>query len=211
MTDKRGLLARPDGLRRAVIELGCGSRKRYPGSICIDAVDADAVDIVGDALEVQRVLPGGSARLVTSSHFLEHVSDPGVMLDAMTRLLAPGGEIEIIVPHFSHPYYHSDPTHASKVGFGLYTMSYYARDPLFRRRVPDYVRRQQLTLKRVDLRFKSSRPFYGRHAIKRLIGPLFNSCCYLQELWEENLCYLFPCYEVRYVLGRTIDLEPSQR
>ena len=211
MTDKRGVLARPNDLQRAVIELGCGSRKRYPGSIGIDAIDGDAVDIVGDALEVQRALPGGSARLVTSSHFLEHVADPGVMLDEMSRLLAPGGEIEIIVPHFSNPYYHSDPTHASKIGFGLYTMSYYARDPLFRRQVPGYVRRQQLTLKRVDLRFKSIRPFYGRHAIKRLVGPLFNSCRYLQELWEENLCYLFPCYEVRYVLGRTIDLDPSQR
>lgn len=211
MTDKRGLLARPGGVHGAVIELGCGSRKRYPDSIGIDAIDGDAVDIVGDALEVQRALPSGSARLVTSSHFLEHVPDAGLMLDEMARLLAPNGEIEIIVPHFSNPYYHSDPTHVSSVGFGLYTMSYYARDPLLRRQVPGYVRRDQLTLKRVDLRFKSSPPFYGRHAIKRLVGSLFNSCRYLQELWEENLCYQFPCYEIRYVLGRTADLEPSRR
>ena len=211
MTDKRGLLGRPHELQDVVIELGCGGRKRYPGSIGIDAIDSDAVDLLGDAIEVQRALPSGIARLVTSAHFLEHVADPGLMIDEMNRLLAPGGEIEIIVPHFANPYYHSDPTHLNGVGFGLYTMSYYARDACFRRQVPGYVRREHLTLRRVDLRFKSSPPFYGRHAIKRVVGPIFNSCRYLQELWEENLCYLFPCYEIRYVLGRTADLGPSRR
>lgn len=211
MTDKRGLLARPHELRNVVIELGCGPRKRYADSIGVDVIDSDAVDLLGDAVEVQRAFPEGSARLVTSSHFLEHVRDPGAMLDEMSRLLAPGGEIEIIVPHFANPYYHSDPTHVSGVGFGLYTMSYYARDPHFRRQVPDYVRRNHLILKRVDLRFKSSVPFYGRHAIRRTIGPLFNCCRYMQELWEENFCYLFPCYEIRYVLGRTTDSAPVQR
>lgn len=211
MTDKRGLLARPQDLRSVVIELGCGPRKRYPDSIGVDVIDSEAVDILGDAIEVQRALPEASARLVTASHFLEHVADPGAMLDEMARLLGPGGEIEIIVPHFANPYYHSDPTHVSGVGFGLYTMSYFARDPHFSREVPGYARRDHLTLKHVDLRFKSSRPFYGRHAIKRLIGPLFNSCRYMQELWEENFCYVFPCYEIRYVLGRTADFRPAPR
>jgi hypothetical protein len=133
------------------------------------------------------------------------------MIDEMARLLAPGGEMEIIVPHFANPYYHSDPTHASGVGYGLYTMSYYVRDPYFRRQVPGYVRRDHLTLKRVDLRFKSSIPFYGRHALKRLIGPIFNSCRYLQEFWEENLCYVFPCYEIRYVVGRSEDQQAARR
>lgn len=203
--DKRGLLARPQDVHDAVIEVGCGPRKRYPGSIGVDVIDSEAVDIVGDALAALCALPEGSARLVTSSHFLEHVEDPAPMLDAMSRLLAPGGKIEIIVPHFAHPYFHSDPTHMNRLGFGLYTMSYYARDPHFSREVPGYVRRDHLTVERVDLRFKSSVPFYGRYAIKRVIGALFNSCRYMQELWEENLCYLFPCYEIRYVLGRTAD------
>lgn len=206
LIDKRGLLARPDAWRGAVIELGCGPRKRHEGSIGIDVIDTGVVDIIGDALDVLHALPEGCARLVTSSHFLEHVPDPAPMLDAMTRLLAPGGEIEIIVPHFAHPYFHSDPTHANRLGFGLYTMSYYARDPIFRRKVPGYVRREHLTLKRVDLRFKSDVSFPVRYALKRVIGALFNSTRYLQELWEENLSTIFPCYEIRYVLGRTADV-----
>ena len=207
MIDKRGLLQRPQEMKDLVLELGCGPTRRYPGSIAVDMLDDTAVDIVGDAMEVLRAMPDGCARLITSAHFMEHVPDAAAMLDQMSRLLAPGGEIEVIVPHFAHPYYHSDPTHTNGVGFGLYTMSYYARDPHFSRQVPGYVRREHLTVARVDLRFKAARPFYGRYAIKRVIGALFNSCRYLQELWEENLCYLFPCYEIRYVLVRTEDFE----
>lgn len=210
MIDKRGLLRRPQELRSAIIELGCGPTRRYPGSIAVDVLDDESVDLVGDALEALQALPAGCARLVTSSHFMEHVPDPGRMLDEMSRLLEAGGEIEVIVPHFAHPYYHSDPTHANGIGFGLYTMSYLARDPLFSRSVPGYVRREHLTLTRVDLRFKAARPFYGRYAFKRIVGALFNSCRYLQELWEENLCYVFPCYEIRYVLERTVDVEAKK-
>lgn len=204
IVDKRGLLKNPHELQNAVIELGCGPKKRHEGSIGIDIIDGAAVDLVGDALTVLRQLPAGSARLVTSSHFLEHVADPGAMLDEMSRLLAPGGEIEIIVPHFGHPYFRSDPTHQA-LGYGLYTMSYYAQDPHFSRKVPGYVRREHLTVRSVDLRFKAAVPFYGRYAFKRVVGMLFNSCRYMQELWEENLAYVFPCYEIRYVLGRTAD------
>jgi SAM-dependent methyltransferase len=207
MIDKRGLLQRPQELKDLVLELGCGPTRRYPGSIAVDMLDDAAVDIVGDAMEVLRALPDGCARLITSAHFMEHVPDAPAMLDEMSRLLGPGGEIEVIVPHFAHPYYHSDPTHTNALGYGLYTMSYLTRDPHFRRQVPGYVRREHLTLARVDLRFKAARPFYGRYAIKRVIGALFNSCRYMQELWEENLCYLFPCYEIRYVLMRTADFE----
>ena len=205
MLDKHGVLARRD-LREAVIELGCGPLKRHAGSIAIDILDGEHVDIVGDALDVLRAFPAGCASLVSSWHFLEHLPDAGPILDEMSRILGPGGEIEIVVPHFANPYFHSDPTHRNSLGFGLYTMSYYARDPLLRRQVPAYARREELTLKSVDLGFKAAPPFYGRYAIKRAIGAIFNATRYLQELWEENLCYLFPCYEIRYTLGRTADL-----
>lgn len=201
MIDKHGLL-RQERLENLVIEVGCGPMKRYPGSVGVDAIDTRAADLVGDAMEVLKALPAGCARLVTSSHFLEHVPDAGVMLEAMARLLQADGRIEVIVPHFAHPYFHSDPTHLNPLGFGLYTMSYYAHDPIFRRRVPGYVRRRNLQLVSVDLRFKSSLPFYGRYAIKWTIGALFNSCRYMQELWEENFCFIFPCFEIRYVLMR---------
>jgi SAM-dependent methyltransferase len=206
LVDKRSLLANLNARRPLILELGCGPRKRYADAIGIDATDYEAVDIVADAVDALRAFPAASVDFITSTHFLEHVADVGGMLDEMARAVRPGGRIEVIVPHFAHPYFSSDPTH--KQPFGLYTLSYFAIDPIFHRGVPAYVRRDHLRLQTVDLVFKSTRPFYGRHALKRIVGWLFNSCRYMQELYEENFCYLWPCYEIRFVIER---VEPDAR
>lgn len=205
LIDKHAVLASLEARHPVTLELGCGPRKRYPGSIGIDAIGYDGVDIVADAAEALRAFPDGSADFVTSSHFLEHVPDVGQFLDEMARVAKRGGRIEVVVPHFAHPYYSSDPTHIHR--FGLYTFSYLADDPIFHRGVPGYARRRNLRLVSVDLVFKSTPPFYFRHVFKRVIGWFFNSCRYLQELYEENFCYLFPCYEIRFVLEKVEPLD----
>lgn len=200
LTDKHSVLSRLHERAPVTLELGCGPRKRYPGSIGVDAIDYDSVDIVADGLDALHAFPEASVDFITSSHFLEHVPDVGVFVDEMARVVRPGGRVEVVVPHFAHPYFSSDPTHKHR--FGLYTFSYLSEDRLMHRGVPSYVRRPNLSLRSVDLIFKSTRPFYGRHAVKRVIGSLFNSCRYMQELYEENFCYIFPCYEIRFVLDK---------
>src|SRR5438067_628058 len=201
LTDRNLVLSNLGQHAPLTLEIGCGPHKRYPGSIGVDAIAYDGVDIVGDALEALRAFPTGSAEFITSSHLLEHVPDVAAVLDEMARVIRDGGRIEVIVPHFAHPYYSSDPTHVNR--FGLYTLSYFVEDRLLSRKVPNYVRRSNLNLRDVQLVFKSSRPFVVRYAVKRVIGALFNSCRYLQELWEENLCYWFPCYEIRFLLVKS--------
>ena len=198
--DKYSLLPNLNNRGPLTLELGCGPRKRYAGSIGIDAIDYENVDIVADATEALRAFPPASVDFITSSHFLEHVPDVGRFVDEMARVVRPGGRIEVVVPHFAHPYFSSDPTHTHR--FGLYTFSYLAEDGILRRCVPAYVRRRDLRLRRVDLVFKSTPPFYVRHAIKRTLGWLFNSCRYMKELYEENFCYIFPCYEIRFLLEK---------
>jgi SAM-dependent methyltransferase len=200
LVDKHSLLEHLNTRHPLILELGCGPRKRHPDSIGIDAIDYEGVDIVGDAVEALRAFPAASVDFITSTHFLEHVADVGEILDEMVRIVRAGGRIEVVVPHFAHPYFSSDPTHQQS--FGLYTFSYFAADRIFRRGVPAYIRRDQLRLQSVDLIFKSNRPFYVRHAIKRAVGWVFNSCRYMQELYEESFCYLWPCYEIRFVLER---------
>lgn len=196
--DKHGLLAEVNGLKRVVLEIGCGPNKRIPGAIGIDALDYDGVDVVGDVFEVLRAIPDGSVDGVHSFHFFEHVEDFPGLLAEIARVLRRGGSLEVVVPHFSNPYFHSDPTH--KVVFGLYTFCYYASESLFGRKVPTYKHEPQFELLEVNLGFKSSRPFVFRHAIKRIVGIVFNSCGYLKELYEENFAYIFPCYEIGYKL-----------
>lgn len=165
----------------------------------VDALDLPGVDLVGDVFEVLAALPTGSVTRCYSSHFLEHIADLNRLITEIERVLAPQGEMVATVPHFSNPYFYSDPTHTRT--FGLYTLSYFADDHIFRRKVPRYGRVARLELLSVRLEFDS--PFPGRRLYRKTFGPLFNSGHWLQEFYEENLCYLLPCYQLTYRLRRS--------
>jgi len=198
--DKNGVLARLPALPRVELELGCGDRKRAPGAIGIDMQDLPGVDLVGDVFEALAAFPSATVDAVASHHFFEHVDDLPRLMRELARVLKPGAELLVAVPHFSNPWYYSDPTHRRH--FGLYTFCYLARTTLFRRAVPTYGIEPAFDLATVRLEFKSTRPFYVRHAIKRIQGAVFNATTWLQEFYEENCCWIAPCYEVRYRLIR---------
>ena len=122
------------------------------------------------------------------------------LLQELERVVQVGGTLRVVVPHFSNPYFYSDYTH--KQFFGLYSLSYLCHDDVLRRKVPAYRKRFAFSLRHVRLRFKSDRVFPVRRAIKHTCGLLFNLSTWWKEFYEENLCYLFPCYEVEYQLER---------
>jgi predicted SAM-dependent methyltransferase len=198
--DKHRILDDLSSRQKVILELGCGNRKRDPSWIGIDTLDYDCVDIVGDVYGVLSRIPDGSIDEVHSFHFLEHLVDLDKILEELGRVIKEDGQAEIVVPHFSNPYYYSDYTH--KRTFGLYSFSYLADDKIFRRGVPKYSKAIYFELYQVDLLFKSTPPFYARHAFKKLVGILFNSNRYMKELYEEFFCYLIPCYEIRFLLQR---------
>lgn len=200
LIDKKNILPRAGSLPRIELELGCGNRRRNRQAVGIDVLDYPDVDIVGDVYEVLSSFPAYSVDAVYGYHFVEHLADPAKLLSELARIVKPRGCVEFIAPHFSNPLFYSDPTHRSF--FGLYTFCYFGNNAPFRRRVPTYGYESEFNIARVDLIFKSSRPFVVRYGIKRLIGSLWNSCSFFKELYEENFCYLFPCYEVRYKLVR---------
>jgi ubiquinone/menaquinone biosynthesis C-methylase UbiE len=166
----------------------------------VDLIPHEGVDIVGDVFEVLAGVPDGAIDEVFSSHFLEHVEDVELLLRQIVRVLRPGGRLELVVPHFSNPYFYSDLTHRHH--FGLYSLAYLMETTMFSRAVPSYGDRLPLALEDVRLVFKSPRPFYGRYAIKRAIGALVNLSRWTQEVYEENFAWMAPCYEIRYELVR---------
>ena len=163
-------------------------------------LDYECVDIVGDVYEVLKTLPEGVVDEVYSSHFIEHLSDVPLLLSELARVLKKGGKLIIVTPHFSNPYFYSDISH--KVFFGLYSMSYFSSDTYLSRKVPTYQRDLKFSLENVFIGFKSTPPFYARHALKKIIEVVVNLNSYTKELYEELFCFLFPCYEIRYELRR---------
>jgi SAM-dependent methyltransferase len=200
LIDKTDALQRLQGGEKLMLELGCGPRKTDPQAIGVDLLDYDGVDLVGDVYVALAAMPAACIARVYTSHFLEHLPDLPRLLDELGRVMAPGAPLTIVVPHFSNPFYYSDPTH--RTPFGLYTLAYFCEQALFRREVPRYGFKCPFRIEAVELRFKSYPPRYLRHAFKRLVGALVNASMFTRELYEENFCWLVPCYEVQYTLRR---------
>lgn len=201
MIDRTGVFERVrESGTRITLELGCGDRKRHADAVGIDLLDLPGVDIVGDVAAVLSALPAGCVNKVWSYHFLEHVDDVGAIVRELGRVCAPDAIVNLTVPHFSNPYYFSDPTHRRP--FGLYSMCYFCTDRLFSRRVPRYGLTPVFELRSVDLVFKSPPPRYVRYGFKKIVQTLVNSGRWMQEFYEEMLCFMLPCYEIRYVLVR---------
>lgn len=196
--DKKGILERLPAAGRVVLDLGCGPVRRHPDWIGVDRRDHDSVDIVGDVFDVLRAFPDCTVDEVRSSHFFEHVRDLSGLLGEIARVLKKGGLLDVLVPHFSNPYAWSDPTHCRF--FGLYSFSYMARDAVLKHGVPDYQVCPELELRRVKLIFRS--PYLVGHVLKGWQGWLVNCSPWVQGFYEENLCYLLPCYEIRFTLRR---------
>jgi ubiquinone/menaquinone biosynthesis C-methylase UbiE len=183
------------------IELGCGHHKKSADHIGIDMLDTAAADIVGDAVEVLRKIPDRSVSEIFSSHFAEHVDDLEVILNEARRVLVDGGTMITVAPHFSNPYFYSDPTH--RRFFGLYTFSYYCRDEIFRRQVPAYRQVEGLSLVSVDLVFRAARPHYFSHAIRKVFGFFFNASNFMKEIYENSFTSVLSCYEISYLVRKS--------
>jgi SAM-dependent methyltransferase len=196
--DKKDIISNLRFMENVILDLGCGQGKKNSEWIGIDALDYEGVDIVGDVFEILEKFPDETVDEVHSYHFFEHINDIPKLLQLLQKILKSDGKIVVVVPHFSNPYFYSDYTH--KNFFGLYSFSYLTKDDIFKRKVPNYNVETGLYLKQVNLHFSS--PFRYKQPFKRLYQFLFNITNGLKEFYEESCCYLFPCYELKYILVR---------
>jgi SAM-dependent methyltransferase len=176
-----------------IIELGCGPRKQIPGSIGIDCRDIPGVDIAADMEKGLSFLPDNSVDKIYSRHFIEHIDNLECLLEETVRVLKPHGVHQVVVPHFSNPFFYSDYTH--KRFFGLYSFYYFCSPNNQRwRKVPPADVKFRIKILSARLVFKSrTNPF------NMIFGNIFNLHSLLQDFYEENLCYLIPCYELKII------------
>lgn len=187
------------------INLGAG-QKHLPGYISIDLYSKSSINhlkaqnvnyVDADALQYVESLPDSSVESVYSRHFLEHLDRDKIikLLSEIERILMIRGTAQLIVPHWSNPYYYSDPTHIQH--FGLYTFDYLLTQPYFRRGVPSYARICDLSVFKVSYRFislKCLRPF------THLLSLIISSNRMFLEFYEANLANILPPYEIEFLL-----------
>ncbi len=93
---KRALERLDQACHGKVLDVGCGTRQHFKHVIAIDLTPHQNVDIVADAANLP--FPDGGCDGVWLEAVLEHVPDPGRILQEIRRVLKPGGWLYIEVP-----------------------------------------------------------------------------------------------------------------
>ncbi|UCD07885.1 MAG: class I SAM-dependent methyltransferase [Candidatus Aenigmatarchaeota archaeon] len=174
------------------IDIGCGKRK-YSNSIGLDKIKIGDVDIICDVDNYGLPFKKNTIDFVYTRHFLEHVQNFEFVVKEIHRVVKPDGKIDVIVPHFSNSLAYSDFTH--KRYFGYYTFDYFSpMNYQGGRKVPEYY---------TDFKFKIIRKklmFTHYPIIKNVFNKIFNSSEIFSKIYESYLTFMFPCYEIEYIL-----------
>lgn len=154
------------------LNLGCGNKKR-PGFVNID-VDPDCKpDRVLDLNNTPYPFKDNEVEEIFTEHFLEHVDDPVKTLQEIHRIMAPGGKLEVWVPHFSYGGTY-DITHRSFWGVEAFSQHH---------------TRQLFELKRVRLRWfrdgwRQRKMYYPFFFIEPIVNFLANlSPVFCDRFW----------------------------
>jgi SAM-dependent methyltransferase len=178
------------------LNLGSG-RRALPDFYNVDLVELPGVDALADLNEPLTELPNDSVEAIYCRHTLEHVENLLGALAEFHRVTRPGGAIEVVVPHFSNPYYYSDPTHVRF--FGLYSFFYFCDDAdQPRRKVPSFYAPTRFRVESV--RFNLMKESFFDKAWRALVQPLINRGIGGLDWYERRLCRLLPVSDLRYVL-----------
>lgn len=180
------------------LELGSGGVYRE-GFYGLDLLPLQGVDIVADLNSHLNLIPSNSVSEIVSHHCLEHVSNIMGLMEEIHRIVKPGGWIKITVPHFSNPYYYSDPTH--RTFFGLYTMYYFAslEYQTLNRKVPSFYSKNRFQV--LDIKISLMKRSIFARLRWPLLGRFINSNSKWMEWYEKNLCWKVPAEQITYCIA----------
>lgn len=85
---------------KRILELGVG-RRRFPGAVSVDVRPHEQADVVHDLNRFPWPFPDGAFDVVFCRHVLEHLAETDRVMEELYRVLVPGGEAVIEVPHFT--------------------------------------------------------------------------------------------------------------
>jgi SAM-dependent methyltransferase len=109
------------------LNLGCGTDVR-PGWVNLDIAPLHGVDVVHDLRRLPLPFDNGRFSEVLAKDVLEHL-DYVPLLRELHRILAPGGALHVVSPHFTSAAVWLDPTH--RTAFAIDTLRFFAAGERF--------------------------------------------------------------------------------
>ena len=111
--------------KKIYLDIGCGDNKSKAEAYGLDVLIFSGVDVVCN-FEKGLPIKSNIVDAIYSRHTLEHIENLEFLLQEFLRIVKKGGQLHIVVPHFSNSLGYSDYTH--KRFFGLYTFDYFSSD-----------------------------------------------------------------------------------
>jgi SAM-dependent methyltransferase len=92
------------------LDVGCGINK-YPGAIGIDRNPRSRADVLCDLDRFPYPFRDNSFDALRAVHVIEHVSDVIRAMEEFHRVVASGGRVHLVTPHYTDFSSFCDPTH----------------------------------------------------------------------------------------------------
>ena len=104
---------------KRILDIGCG-RNKLPGSIGLDLMPLEGVDVVHDLNCYPYPFLEDSFDFIRLSHVVEHVGSILKTMEEVYRIAKDGAEVEIITPHYTDTSSWQDPTHLWHLNSGSF-------------------------------------------------------------------------------------------
>ena len=169
-----------------ILDIGSGPN-RHPGAVTLDRSPLVNPDVQHDLDAYPYPFDDNSFEHIICHHVVEHIADVVLFMEEVHRILAHGGTIQIITPHFSSSNSWTDPTHKQHLGFYAFDFFCEAQGP---GRVDYYTT--------VEFEIRERRlEFHNRH--RRLgLEWLFNK---FPRSWEKYYCWRAPAKNIHITLA----------
>jgi len=176
---------------RKSLNLGCGTDIR-PDCINLDRAPLPGVDVVHDITHLPLPFSSGRFSHIVCQDVLEHLDIVPTMRE-LHRVLAPGGTLEIRVPHFTSRNTYSDPTHQR--AFSVGTLGFFCQCSSNRDYYFDFA---FTALEERRIAFARGR----FDAWNYLIEPLVNISHRMQDYYERSVLRIFPAINIHVRLRK---------
>ncbi len=167
-------------MKLKILDIGCGKHK-LPGSVGLDIVPLDGVDVVHDLNQFPYPFPDNTFDSIRLIHVLEHIQSIPRTMEEIHRIARHGAEVNIETPHYTDASSWQDPTH-------LWHLNTRSLDFFLGHHATNYYSKARFEIQSSRVKLLKLYKWLGFEFLVNLENshPRFR---FLRKFWEQYLCF----------------------